>query len=299
VAGNNTPVTVDVYNLKSELVRNLVNRMASAGDYSINASPANLAGGLYIVRARVGKQTASFKMTTLGMSAKASGVVSNAVVMRKALAKSAPDGVDSLKISKEGYKPAFKLLTKFTGIYPLTLTPKLPAGDLKIISERSMPQVDWGKNVDVQVWDGGTQLEGGYKVAPFEGTSSWMITFGTAQEYNAWGFVAKSGTPEDMTAWKDGSMHLALKGTATSIGVTMASTSQSGGMSVKVDAGKYGYKPDNAWHEVVIPLSDFTGTDFSMIDVYLGLVYPHTDDPEAFDATLFYQVDDVYWKVTK
>ncbi|MDB5105233.1 MAG: lam16B [Fibrobacteres bacterium] len=299
VAGNNTPVTVDVYNLKSELVRNLVSRNASSGNYTVNASPAGLASGLYVVRARVGKQTASFKMTTLGINTRNAGFFANAAFVRTGLAKTAADPIDSMQVTKDGYKVTTKALTKYTGIYPILLNPKLPAGDLKIVSERNMPQVDWGSNVDVQVWDGGTQLKGDYKTEPFEGPTSWYQTFGESSIYSGWGFVAKPGTPEDMSAWANGSMHIAVKGTATSIGVTMASVDQGGGFSKKVDLRTYGYIPDNKWHEASIPMTDFTGTDFSKIDVYCGLVYPVDGDSAAYDATLFYQVDDIYWKVTK
>ncbi|MDB5048811.1 MAG: lam16B [Fibrobacteres bacterium] len=299
VPENNTPVTVDIFNLKSEHVRNLVSRTATAGRYTLNAAPSDLSGGLYLVRARVGKQSSAFKMTTLGMNSKSSGLFANAAFLRTGLAKVSADPVDSLLITKEGFKPFAKVLTKFTGIFPLSINPKLPPGDLKIVSERNFPQVDWGSNVDVQVWDGGTLLKGDYAPSPFEGTQSWLVTMVAAQPYNAWGFVSKPGTPEDMSAWKDGSMHLAVKGTATSVGVTMGSTDQAGGNSVKVDLRDYGYLPDNKWHESIVPLSAFTGTDFSSIEVYCGLVYPVMADTAVFDPDLFYQVDDIYWKITK
>jgi hypothetical protein len=299
LAAGSTPVSVDVYNLKSELVRNVVSQKAAAGRYTVNAAPAGLAAGLYIVRARVGNQSAAFKMSTIGVSSHAAGLLANAAFFRAALSKSAADPIDTLKIEKDGYKNLSKSLTKYTGIFPINLNPKLPPGDLKIVSERSMPQVRWGSNVDVQVWDGGTQLKGDYKTGPFEGPTSWLITFGELQPYNAWGFVAKETDPEDMSAWKDGSMHLAVKGTATSVGVTMASVDQAGGLSKKVDLRNYGYKPDNQWHEANVPLSDFEGTDFANITVYCGLVYPVTEDTALFDASLFYQVDDIYWKLTK
>jgi hypothetical protein len=296
---SNTPVSVDLYNFKSEHVRNLVSTNAAAGRYTLNAFPSDLAGGLYFVRAQVGKQSSFFKMNTVGVTAKSRNLFGMTAYARAGLAKVSADPVDTLKITAENYKPFAKALLKFTGIYPLQVNPKLPTGDLKIVSERNMNQVDWGSNVDVQVWDGGTQLEGAYKSDPFEGPQSWMITFGETQPYNAWGFVSRPGTPEDMSAWKDGSMHIAVKGTATSIGVTMGSTDQAGGFSTKVDLRKYGYAPDNQWHEAVVPLSEFTGTDFANIEVYCGLVYPVMDDTVPFDPTLFYQVDDIYWKTTK
>ena len=297
VASENTPVTAELFNFRGEKVRTLVDMSASRGSYSVNTQAPGLGGGVYFLRARVGKTSAAYRLSMVGDAGSTFLAPTGAAFA--ALTKSAADPVDTLKCQKDGYRLIAKPLTKFSGIYPINFMPGLPPGDLKIVSERNFPQVEWGSNVDVQVWDGGTQLKGDYKPGPFEGTQSWMITFTDGQPHNAWGFVAKAGTPEDMSAWKNGSMHLAVKGTATSVGVTMASTNQAGGLSVKVDLAKYGYKPDNTWHECVVPLSDFTGTEFDKIDVYVGLVYPVDTDLAPFDATLFYQVDDIYWKLTK
>lgn len=300
VASENTPVTAELFNFRGEKVRTLVDMSASRGSYSVNTQAAGLGGGVYFLRARVGKTSAAYRLSTVG-EAGSSFLAPTATMGFAALTKSAAEPVDTLKCQKAGYRLLSKPLTKYSGIYPLNFLPGLPPGDLKIVSERGMPQVEWGEpgNVVVQVWDGGTQLNGGYKVGPFEGTQSWMITFKADQPHNAWGFVTQMGQPEDMSAWANGSMHLAVKGTATSVGVTMGSTNQSGGLSVKVDLAKYGYKPDNAWHECVVPLSDFTGTEFDKIEVYVGLVYPVETDTAPFDPDLFYQVDDIYWKLTK
>jgi hypothetical protein len=234
-----------------------------------------------------------------GLSADASHVshASPKSPMRTGLAKSALEPVDSLNVVKEGYKPFAMALLKYDGIFPIAMNPKLPAGDLKIASERSMPQVDWGGNVRVDVWTLGTLLQGEYKTEPFEGSQSWYVSSGPDQGYSGWGFAAPA--TEDMSAWANGSMHIAVKGTVTSLGVTMASTSQSGGLSKKVDMVDYGYKPDNKWHEVFIPLADFAGTDFAQIELYCGFVYPAYGDTAGYDPTLFYQVDDIYWTVDK
>jgi hypothetical protein len=297
VAGNNTPISVDVYNLKSEHVRNLVRSNASAGSYSVNTAPVGLAGGLYFVRAVVGKHTASFKMSTVGAGSRNAGLLANASYARTGLAKTALEPIDSLIVSKEGYKPFAMALYKYTGIFPIVIAPKLPAGDLKIVSERSMQQVDWGSNVRVDVWTTGTLLTGDYKTEPFEGPQSWYVTSGPDQIYSGWGFAAP--VPEDMSAWATGSMHIAVKGTVTSLGVTMASTSQAGGFSKKINMVDFGYKPDNMWHDAFIPMTAFEGTDFSQIELYCGLVYPVDGDTAGYDPTLFYQVDDIYWTITQ
>jgi hypothetical protein len=301
VAADNTPVSVAVYDFTGEKVLSLAQTRASRGNWSVNAAPAGLARGIYFVRARVGTASAAFRMSTLGGSGK-TGLVPAGSVAMAALAKAA-DAVDSIIVTKDGYHTLSKPLLKYTSaLLQLTFAPKLPTGDLKIVSERGIPQVEWGSNVDVQVWDGGTQLKGDYKTAPAEGTQSWMVTFSDAQAYNAWGFVTTKA-PEDMSAWKNGHMHLSVRGTVNSIGVTMASADQPSGMSKKVDLRDYGYKPLTAdskptdWITVSVPMSAFEGVDFSQISVYVGLVAPVEADTEPFDPTTFYQVDDIWWSV--
>ena len=300
VMENNTPIVVEVFNFKSERMRTILNQKVSAGRYNVNVAASGLSGGLYIVRARMGNQTAAFKMTALGSQPAFGNPFRTAAFARSPLAKAAADAIDdTLKVTKAGYRMSRKAITVYNTLYPVLMAPSLPAGDLKIVSERGFPQVDWGSNVEVQVWDASTQLNGAYKPAPFEGAQSWMVTFKKEQPYNAWGFVAKQETPEDMSAWKGGTMHLAVKGTANTIGVTMASANQIPGFSVKVDLSEYGYQPDGQWHEALVPLDKFEGTDLSQISVYCGLVYPLMSDTVAFNPSLFYQVDDIYWSLKK
>ncbi|MEO6098093.1 MAG: hypothetical protein ABIW76_21485, partial [Fibrobacteria bacterium] len=215
------------------------------------------------------------------------------------LSKAAAEPVDdTLKITKAGYRMSKQAISLYTGTYPIAMISAPPAGDLKIVSERSMPQVDWGANVEVQVWDGGTQLEGEYKTDPFEGSASWKVAFGSGQAYNAWGFVIKTA-PENMSAWKGGTLHLAVKGKVTSLGVTMASADQYPGSSVKVDLSEFGYRPDNSWHEILVPVDRFEGTDLGQINVYCGLTYPLLTDTAGYNPNLDYQVDEIYWTLKK
>jgi hypothetical protein len=297
IAGDRTPVSVDVFNLNNRFVRTLVNSTADAGSYSVDVAGFGLKSGMYVVRARVGSQTSAFKVTTLGISGVA-GFRSNAAAF-SGLAKIAADPIDSLKCTKDGYKIKAIGVTKYSGILTITMNPKLPPGNLKIVSERAFPQVAWGKNVDVAVFDGGTQLDGGYKAESFEGGQSWKVTFKDTQTYNGWGFLT-TVEPEDMSAWKGGKMHLAVRGTVTSLAVTMESSDQGAGFSKRIDLAKYGYAPmtsisDVAWHEINVPLDDFEGTDLSQIHVYCAFSYPVETDTNPFDPSAFYLVDDIYW----
>lgn len=295
-----TPVTVEVYGLDSRRVKTLVDRKLAHGEYSITAPAAGLPAGIYLVRGRVGSRVSSFKVTSVGINGSVS-VFGTSLPMTARLAKSAADVIDTLKIVRDGFASIIKPIAMYKGIYQIDMFPKLPAGDIKIVSERGMTQVNWGLNVDVQVWDGtgknGTQLRGNFPSA-FEGKESWMVKFVPGQSYSAWGFIANL-YPEDMTAWAGGAMHLAVKGTVPSLGVTMASANQMAGLSVKVNVAEYGYLPDNEWHEMSIPLSKFEGTDFSQVSVYCGFATPSETDTIPFNTDYFYQVDDIYWKVTK
>lgn len=297
-----TPVSVEVFSLAGNKVKTLAQGRLASGAYTLSNPMAGLTAGLYVVRGRVGTKSTSFRLSSLGLQGVSELLPGSGSTSAARLAKSAAlEVVDTLKVVRDGYVSVVKPIQTFAGLHQLDMHPKLGAGDLRIVSERGMPQVSWGMNVDVQVWDGsgatGTQLRGNFPIA-FEGKESWLVKFAPGMSFSAWGFVANS-YPEDMSAWANGAMHIAVKGTVPSLGVTMSSPDQTNGSSLKVDVTKYGYKPDNAWHEMNIPLSDFVGTNLSRTSVYVGLVTPVDGDTIPFNTDNFYQIDDIYWKVTK
>lgn len=295
----NAAVSVDLFDLKSAHIGKLLNSRVGAGRYRLDLAASGLPSGLYFVRARMGRESATFRIILAGPMGRAGEGFGPALPARATLAKVAAEPAnDTLKITKAGYRMKKKAIALDSGIYPIAMDSAPAPGDLKIVSERSMPQVDWGSNVDVQVWDGGTQLEGGFKTDPFEGAASWKVVFGSDQAYSTWGFVSKAA-PENMSAWKRGTMHLAVKGNVTSLGVTMASANQSPGTSVMVDLSKFGYKPDTAWHEILVPMDEFEGTDLGQVSVYCGLAYPLVTDTVSYNPALDYQVDDIYWSLKK
>jgi hypothetical protein len=284
-------VKVEVLGLDGRRIKTLIDRRLAAGSYSIRNLVGGLPAGIYLARADIGGRTATAKLTTMGL--RGESAFGAAVPVFSRLAKqSTAQVIDTLKVAKEGYKNLNRAISRYEGNLLLNMNPRLPAGDLKMVSEKSMPQVPWGRNVEVQVWDGYTTLEGEYKAGPFEGANSWLITFDPEQTFNAWGFVADA-EPEDMSHWADGHMHIALKGTVKEVGIKMTSADQMQFDQVEVKATAYGYKPDDEWHSLEIPSSDFTGVDFSQINVYLGLSVPDT----VFHPDDHYQIDDVYWKM--
>lgn len=288
-------VSVEVYGLDSRRVKTLVDRRLGVGAYSVQNPVADLPAGVYTVRARLGRQTAAVKVTSMGLSGVST--FGTAAPVFAPLAKTAAGIIDTVKVIKAGYKKFADGITSYKGdlMLPYTISALLPEGDLKLISEREMNQVDWGKNVFVGVWGDSTQLKGDYKVAPYEGIQSWLIVFSSSQTSSAWGFHIRDGEgmpPEDMSAWKDGHMHIALKGTTKDIGINMESPSTSGNQKILM-ASAYGFKPDNKWYSLKIPSGDFE-IDFSEVKAYLTLSVPDT----VFEADKFYQMDDVYWKTT-
>jgi hypothetical protein len=69
--------------------------------------------------------------------------------------------------------------------------------------------------------------------------------------------------PKSMKAWTK--MHVSLKSadmTFASVQIGMKSD-----MVANVDAGKYGYAADNAWHNLVIPIADFVAAGLDVTKV--------------------------------
>lgn len=300
VGGGAQPVSIGIFDLMNRPMGDVLGQVMAAGEYRVDAAPvlSRLPPGLYLVRVRVGSRITSFKVPSVGAPAGGLGREAKPTVSRGALAKSAGDVPDTLKVAKAGFRAARKVINRYTGTIPVILTPKLPAGDLKIYSEREMAQVDWAQNVDVQVWDGGTKLNGQYAVR-FEGDRSWMTEFAGSPGWSGWAFVTKPETPEDISDWAGGSIHLAIKGTANSVALTVISEGMPQGSNVEVDVSGHGYEPDDEWHEVLIPMSAFEGTDLSRVTVYCALIAPSKTDTAAFDPSQFYQIDDLYYTLRK
>jgi hypothetical protein len=297
IQANNTPVSLDIFNVQGKRLQSVLNRRFSAGQYTVNAAAVGLPAGLYMLRAKIGAKSVAFKMSTLGIQ-NAGSVPASVALSSSKLAKAAADILDTLKVTKLGYRLLLKPISLYNTTYPLLLTPKLPPGDLKIYSDRAMNQVAWGSNVNVEVWDGGTQLNGSWPTY-FEGKASWMVNFMNGQQYSAWGFTANANTPEDLSDWKGGTIHIAVLGTVSNVAVTVASPDINEN-SVKVDMTNYGYKPDGHWHEAFIPLDLFVGTDLSRVSVYCGLVNPGSmADTSKFNSSLYYQMDDIYYSLKK
>jgi hypothetical protein len=172
---------------------------------------------------------------------------------------------------------------------------------LRIFSDdTTMGQIDWA-NAAIYSWETTAVLETDSTGAGFgDSKTSMKISTVEGAGWNGWAFhvaVLPSGfqPTADLTPYADGSLHLAVKGNAKSIGVMVSSRNQGPGTAPLVDLAGKGYLPDEAWHEITIPMSEFAGTlDLSSVFVYAGFVSPAVQFGE-FDATNTYVVDDVYF----
>jgi hypothetical protein len=83
-----------------------------------------------------------------------------------------------------------------------------------------------------------------------------------------WGGGIHSDVALDLSAWT--TLHVSLKSDVVAdfdLGMT-------GGVEGRASVADYGYAPDGAWHDLIIPLSDLTaqGVDLSAVTVALLLV---------------------------
>jgi hypothetical protein len=301
VQGAPSPVSFAVYGLDSRLRKTLLDARLPAGDYLFQDPLAGMPAGAYVLRGAVGAQTASFKVASPafgGASAQPAIRARSAI----ALPKRTEALDDTIVVFKPGYGIGLLPISDTNGKKVVKLYSKLPsAAEIKIYSDRSIPALAWDKNVRVEAWDGdgiparGTQLNGTYPGGS-EGPYSWNVTFVQAQSHSAWAFLT-SVHPEDLSDWADGSINLSVKGNVPSLGIMVSSLNSK---EVRVDAAGYGYKPDNLWHVVSVPLSEFHGTDFRQVTTYCALFYPAKDgDPTPFNPALSYQIDDVYYSFIK
>jgi hypothetical protein len=89
---------------------------------------------------------------------------------------------------------------------------------------------------------------------------------------------ADTATGVDISAYK--TMHFWIKSNATGKITACFSSLGITGNAPALDISAYGYVADNAWHEINIPLADWTGTDLTKANVYAGFVVAGTTGGE-------------------
>lgn len=98
----------------------------------------------------------------------------------------------------------------------------------------------------------------------------------------------------DMTAYAACSLHVWLKGNATDLGLLIENVNPGpeSALQTWVSALASGYVADEAWHEVVIPISAWMGTcDLTNVSNLLGVRF---NNP-TYTAGQYVEIDDLYW----
>jgi hypothetical protein len=297
-------VRVTLHDLRGRLVATLQDSRLPQGEYSLSAVPAGLRPGLFLVRATVGNQARSFKLSTLGCPASAS-TLKVKTPSRAARAKAAAGGVDFLVVVKDGYLKKHHEVMAYADAQAVVLETSKPAvANLALFTDSAYSQIDWA-NAAIYSWEQTAVLT---VDSTGKGVNGSLVSMNVASAefstWNGWAFhVAKlaNGTQPtaDLTPYAAGSLHLAVKGNAASIGVMISSPNQGPGSAPLVDLAAKGYLPDSLWHEITIPMTEFGGTlNLNDVFVYCGFVSPGVQFG-AFDATATYTVDDVYFTPAK
>lgn len=292
-------VRVEIFDLRGQPARGASSLRLPAGRHAVAVPSRGLAAGVYLVRARAGKAVREFKLSTAGAIARAGNVkMTSAPRLAKAAA-----AAEFLVVTKEGYLKKHHMLAALDQAQNVTLSANVKAtGNMKIFSDEAVPEIEWA-HAAIYVWEFTATLQtDSTSNAGHKGSRS-VIKVATSEglTWNGWAFhVAKQDNETQPTAdlsnYKGGSLHLAVKGTIPTLGVMMSSANQGQGSAPLVDLAGKGYLPDDQWHEITIPLSEFDAgnLDLSQIFVYCGFVAPNTQGGE-FDPLATYMVDDIWF----
>ncbi len=115
-----SPVMIEMFDIKGHLQQRVLERNASAGEYRFELSRSTLAAQLMVIRVSVGNRNATFRYLPLSKSrcaiASATHVSSTTTGLTKAQA-----AVDSLKIEAAGYTSKGVPATSYQGTVNITL----------------------------------------------------------------------------------------------------------------------------------------------------------------------------------
>ncbi len=295
VNGNEKLVNVDLYTLNNKFVKNVFNKNLVSGEYKLNTNISNLSAGLYFVHAKIGNEMRVLKMSTLNNSANASGFVK--INSKKSVAaKINVDAVDSVVIMKTGYKRKSLQLLAYTGTKTAFIDTIFPIFKLWASDRKAPSMQNWGKGdgqVDVAIFD---YIDATHLTLPVsstdkvEGKDASKINFNTGSAYSAWGAIVNGTTVGvDLSEYTNGSIQFYIKGDVPNVSVAVGSV---GGLGGNADVTAYGYLPDGAWHNIVIPMSVFAA-DMSQVNKFFGFGTPGPTDTFAYDFTQYYILDDV------
>jgi hypothetical protein len=259
----------------------------------------------------VGALARAFKVSTAALASGSNGrsgltAVPSSYAPAARLAKSAA-ALDFLVVTKEGFLKKSHAVNEMDKPQDVRLAPNAVAtANLKIFSDENFPEIDWANGV-IYSWSQTATLEtDSTSNAGFNGSKTVMkVSTAEGNLWNGWAFhVVHNLAPDvqptaDLSAYKGGSLHLAVKGTIPTLGVMMSSVNQCQGCAITVDLAAKGYLADDQWHEITIPLAEFDDPNnpslkLEDIFVYCGFVAPNTTGG-TFDPLTTYMVDDIYY----
>jgi len=120
-----------------------------------------------------------------------------------------------------------------------------------------------------------------------EGLVSAQFTMTDAQPWFGGGIVYTSNF--DLSDWT--TLHVSLKAPDSDLAFEAMDLliESDGGISTRVAPFDFGFRADGEWHNLVIPLSEFTAVDFTQLRIPFSVV----SDAGPTGAVLL--VDDVYY----
>ncbi len=158
-----------------------------------------------------------------------------------------------------------------------------------VFSETLPMGVEWGKNVTTEIWRGMILSNDTRDYA--EGSHSWKFT-AQGQTWLGMGvkvFPVKNYV--DMNAFTNGSLNFLYKGTAGfKVGIKSGTNTESWLFSSALE--DFGFAADNRWQEIKIPLSLFSGIDFTNISYFFMFA---SDSSRGLIPNLSYRVDNIHW----
>lgn len=154
----------------------------------------------------------------------------------------------------------------------------------------------WDNNCKLDIWsdyDSGMELTN-IQTNAFEGLNCWKMT-GTGTNWTGMGIRFNPVTEyNDMSEYALGALHFAIKGTNSfSVGIKSGTANKIWITSSQLS--NLGYLPDGNWHELTIPMTNFSGIDFTHISQYFMFM---CDASLGYDIGIVFYLDNIYWSLT-
>ena len=190
--------------------------------------------------------------------------------------------IDGIYWSKDYYGPAADHYTPTNfGLY----------------SDSVESSVSWDDNCKLDIWAdyyAAMQLTN-IQTGAFEGANCWQLT-GTGD----WMAMSIRYNPDtafnDMSYYALGALHFSVKGTNWfKVGIKSGIASPAEAWITTNQLSAMGYVPDGNWHEMIIPLTNFTGINFNEISQYFMFV---CDANLGYNTNIVFYLDHIYWCLT-